>query len=87
MAIYRAALARGGAAPTVLNAANEVAVEAFLAGRIRFLDIAAIVEKALEHCDCSEMEGLAHILAIDAEARRTAKLLTGDRGDASTSGG
>jgi 1-deoxy-D-xylulose-5-phosphate reductoisomerase len=86
LGLARAALARGGAAPTVLNAANEVAVGAFLAGRIGFLDIAAIVEAALERCDCSEMEGLAHILAIDAEARRTAEVLTGDRSAASTRG-
>jgi 1-deoxy-D-xylulose-5-phosphate reductoisomerase len=86
LGLARAALARGGAAPTVLNAANEVAVAAFLAGRIGFLDIAAIVEAALQHCDCSEMEGLAHILAIDAEARRTARSLTGDRRAASAGG-
>jgi 1-deoxy-D-xylulose-5-phosphate reductoisomerase len=77
--LARAALARGGAAPTVLNAANEVAVEAFLAGRIGFLEIAAIVEAALERCDCSELQELPHILAIDAEARRTADVLTRDR--------
>jgi 1-deoxy-D-xylulose-5-phosphate reductoisomerase len=86
LGLARAALARGGAAPTVLNAANEVAVQAFLASRIGFLDIAAIVEAALERCDCSEMEGLAHILAIDAEARRTAEVLTGHRRATSTSG-
>jgi 1-deoxy-D-xylulose-5-phosphate reductoisomerase len=84
--LARAALARGGAAPTVLNAANEVAVAAFLAGQIGFLEIAAIVEAALERCDCSEMEGLAHILAIDAEARRTAELLTGEARAASAKG-
>ena len=86
LGLARAALARGGTAPTVLNAANEVAVAAFLAGRIAFLDIAAVVEAALQHCDCSEMEGLAHILAIDAEARRTARSLTGDRRVASAGG-
>jgi 1-deoxy-D-xylulose-5-phosphate reductoisomerase len=84
--LARAALARGGAAPTVLNAANEVAVAAFLAGQIGFLEIAAIVEAALERCDCSEMEGLSHILAIDAEARRTAELLTGEARAASAKG-
>lgn len=45
--LAREAIAAGGIAPAVLNAANEVAVEAFLAGRIRFLDIAASVEEAL----------------------------------------
>ena len=84
--LARAALARGDAAPTVLNAANEIAVSAFLAGRIGFLDIAAIVEAALEHCDCSKPEGLPHILAIDAEARRTAQFLIGGRRVAAAGG-
>jgi 1-deoxy-D-xylulose-5-phosphate reductoisomerase len=78
LGLARAALTRGGAAPTVLNAANEVAVKAFLAGRIGFLDIVAIVEAALGRCDCSEVEGLPHILEIDGEARRTAETLTSD---------
>ena len=86
LGLARAALTRGGAAPTVLNAANEVAVKAFLAGRIGFLDIATIVEVTLEHCDCSEVKGLAHILAIDAEARRTAETLTSNRRAASAGG-
>src|SRR5438067_1292987 len=46
--LAREVLARGGAGPTVLNAANETAVHAFLAGRIGFLDIAATVERTLE---------------------------------------
>ena len=45
--LAREALRRGGAAPTVLNAANEVAVGSFLAGRIGFLDIAAVVEETM----------------------------------------
>jgi 1-deoxy-D-xylulose-5-phosphate reductoisomerase len=84
--LAREALARGGTAPTVLNAANEVAVSAFLAGRIGFLDIAAIVEAALEHCACGQPEGLPHILAIDAEARGMAHSLMGDRRLASAGG-
>jgi 1-deoxy-D-xylulose-5-phosphate reductoisomerase len=86
LGLARAALTRGGAAPTVLNAANEVAVHAFLAGRIGFLDIAAVVEATLELSDCREVEGLAHILDIDAEARRTAEILTSDRRAASAGG-
>jgi 1-deoxy-D-xylulose-5-phosphate reductoisomerase len=86
LGLARAALMRGGAAPTVLNAANEVAVQAFLAGRIGFLDIAAIVEATLELCDCSEADGLAHILEIDAGARRTAESLSSDRRAASAGG-
>jgi 1-deoxy-D-xylulose-5-phosphate reductoisomerase len=75
--LARAALARGGTLPTVLNAANEVAVGAFLADRIGFLDIAAVVEATLASCDCGKPEGLQHILAIDAAARRTAHGLIG----------
>jgi 1-deoxy-D-xylulose-5-phosphate reductoisomerase len=75
--LARAALARGDAAPTVLNAANEVAVNAFLARRIGFLEIAGIVESTLERCEYGKPEGLRHILAIDAEARRIAQILTG----------
>jgi 1-deoxy-D-xylulose-5-phosphate reductoisomerase len=85
LALARAALARGGTAPTVLNAANEIAVAAFLAGRIGFLDIAATVETALERCDCSDMEGLSDILAVDAEARRTVECLIDARRPASAS--
>ena len=75
--LARAALARGDAAPTELNAANEVAVNAFLGHRIGFLEIAAVVEATLERCDCGKPEGLQHILAVDAEARRIAGMLTG----------
>jgi 1-deoxy-D-xylulose-5-phosphate reductoisomerase len=79
LGLARAALGRGGTAPTVLNAANEVAVSAFLANRIGFLEIAAIVEATLAGCDCGKPEGLPHILAIDAAARRTAHALIGGR--------
>jgi len=75
--LARTALCRGGAAPTVLNAANEVAVTAFLARRIGFLDIAAVVEATLERCEYGKPEGIPHILAIDAEARRIAEMLSG----------
>ena len=47
LALARAALEQGGAAPTVLNAANEIAVEAFLAGRLNFMGIAGLVEETL----------------------------------------
>jgi 1-deoxy-D-xylulose-5-phosphate reductoisomerase len=84
--LARAALARGDAAPTVLNAANEVAVNAFLARRIGFLEIAGIVEATLERCEYGKPEGLPHILAIDAEARRIAQTLTGADGAAVAGG-
>ncbi|USI72503.1 1-deoxy-D-xylulose-5-phosphate reductoisomerase [Sphingomonas morindae] len=67
--LARAALRAGGARPAVLNAANESAVAAFLAGRIGFLDIAAIVEEVLAHYEPDAPTCLADVLAIDAEAR------------------
>jgi 1-deoxy-D-xylulose-5-phosphate reductoisomerase len=73
--LARDALRQGGAAPTVLNAANEVAVGAFLAGRLGFLDIAALVEKVLERSSYRMFDGLDSILSIDAEARRQAAAL------------
>jgi 1-deoxy-D-xylulose-5-phosphate reductoisomerase len=74
--VARAALETGGGAPTVLNAANEIAVAAFLDGRLGFLDIATVVESALEAAD---REGLLAVpdtveeaLSLDREGRRLA---------------
>ncbi|WP_448664532.1 1-deoxy-D-xylulose-5-phosphate reductoisomerase [Sphingomonas sp. CJ20] len=69
LALARQALAAGGARPAILNAANEVAVEAFLAGRIGFLEIAAIVADTLSRYDPAAPNSLDAVLAIDAEAR------------------
>lgn len=66
------ALAAGGARPAVLNAANEIAVEAFLAGRIGFLDIAHIVATVLDHYDPQPPRDVEGVLAVDGEARRAA---------------
>ncbi len=59
----------GGTAPAVLNAANEVAVAAFLGGRIGFLDIAALVEAALERVSGGRGDELAAVLEADRLAR------------------
>jgi 1-deoxy-D-xylulose-5-phosphate reductoisomerase len=70
--IARAALAAGGAAPTVMNAANEVAVAAFIAGRIGFYGIAEVVERACEHFAPIHPAAPADVeeaLAIDSEVR------------------
>jgi 1-deoxy-D-xylulose-5-phosphate reductoisomerase len=67
-----AALAAGGARPGVLNAANEEAVAAFLAGRIGFLDIALIVDKVLSHYEPGTPQTIDEALMIDAETRRVA---------------
>jgi 1-deoxy-D-xylulose-5-phosphate reductoisomerase len=60
----------GGSLPTVLNAANEEAVAAFLAGRIAFLDIEAYIERALEWHERIKEPSLEEIRQIDAETRK-----------------
>lgn len=67
--LAREALAAGGARPAILNAANEVAVAAFLKGQIGFLEIAAIVADTLNRYDPAAPDTLDQVLAIDAEAR------------------
>ena len=70
--LVREALRAGGAAPTVLNAANEVAVHAFLAGDIGFLDIAGIVEETLSRVSNHPLDTLDDVTEADGEARDTA---------------
>lgn len=72
LALARAALEAGGARPAVLNAANEVAVAAFLDGRLGFLDIARVVEAVLEHYLPVTPTTIDEVLAIDDEARGVA---------------
>lgn len=72
LALARDALSAGGAAPAVLNAANEVAVEAFLAEGLAFLDIASLVEETLAACDMKAPQSLANVFQVDAVARRKA---------------
>ena len=69
------ALRAGGVAPAVLNAANEIAVEAFLAGGVRFTDIARVVEGVLGQPHEGSAETLAGVLAADAGARAAARQL------------
>ncbi len=76
--VVREALLRGGVAPTVMNAANEVAVAAFLARRIGFLDIPAVVEESVERVMCGPLgnqavDRLGAVLDVDGEARRIAE--------------
>jgi 1-deoxy-D-xylulose-5-phosphate reductoisomerase len=70
--IAREAALAGGTAPCVLNAANEVAVEAFLDGRLRFGDIARLVEWTLERLPREPVTDLDSLLETDAAARATA---------------
>jgi len=73
--LARAAGRAGGCAPAVLNAANEVAVAAFLAGRIGFLEIAMIVEEALSGYSGATPGGIEDILEADRAARAAAASL------------
>jgi len=83
--LARNALDRGAAATTALSAANEIAVEAFLEGRVRFLDISNTVEQALSQLEGAEAGLLAkmpssfdEVRAVDQAARRAARLIAGN---------
>jgi 1-deoxy-D-xylulose-5-phosphate reductoisomerase len=71
--LAREALEAGHGASTVLNAANEIAVEAFLRRRIGFLDITAVVERVMQRLGAPPIGDLAAVLALDAEARAMAE--------------
>jgi 1-deoxy-D-xylulose-5-phosphate reductoisomerase len=76
--LARSAMRTGGTAPAAYNAANEVAVAAFLAEKIPFLSIARVVEQTLTRLDHAEAPDLLTVIARDQEARRMAtSLLTG----------
>jgi 1-deoxy-D-xylulose-5-phosphate reductoisomerase len=70
--LAREALKAGGGTPTILNAANEIAVGAFLQRRIGFLDIAQTVDRVLQQLGTPGADTLAGVIALDATARRTA---------------
>lgn len=63
---------RGGAVPAVMNAANEIAVGAFLEEKIRFVDLPDIIARVMSRCPAVENPSLADVLAADGEARRQA---------------
>jgi 1-deoxy-D-xylulose-5-phosphate reductoisomerase len=67
--VARQALEAGGAAPVVLNAANEVAVAAFLGGAIRFPEIAELVERALQDMEAQAPAAIEEVLDIDRATR------------------
>jgi len=75
--LAREAMQTGAMAPCVLNAANEIAVEAFLTGRLEFLHIAHLVAEVLEIAAgrglLAEAEDLEAVLAVDAAGRRMAQ--------------
>jgi 1-deoxy-D-xylulose-5-phosphate reductoisomerase len=67
--LAREALVAGGAAPVVLNAANEIAVESFLAGALRFGDIPGLAERALADADFAAPRSIGDVLEIDCATR------------------
>jgi 1-deoxy-D-xylulose-5-phosphate reductoisomerase len=78
LGLARAALEQGGSAPVVLNAANEVAVAAFLDRRIAFTRIAELIERALNTIAHREPKAVDDCVVIDAEARRLVHALIGE---------
>jgi 1-deoxy-D-xylulose-5-phosphate reductoisomerase len=78
LGLARAAARAGGTAPCVLNAANEVAVHAFLAGRLDFLAIPAVIETTLERLPAAPVRAFESLYDADREARAVAAELAGD---------
>jgi 1-deoxy-D-xylulose-5-phosphate reductoisomerase len=74
LGLARQAAEAGGTAPTILNAANEVAVEAFLQGRLGFLAIPRVIEEVLARFPAGGLTCLQDVLAADAGARRAAQV-------------
>jgi len=73
LALAREASRQGGPLPCALNAADEIAVAAFLEKRLPFLGIAAVIEKVLEKMPRTTLHSIADVLEADAEARRYAQ--------------
>jgi len=73
--LARAAARAGGTAPALLNAANEVAVQAFLDRRLNFTGIATVIDQVLQHVDACPVRTLDDVLEADATARRFAAAL------------
>jgi 1-deoxy-D-xylulose-5-phosphate reductoisomerase len=71
--LARRAMEAGGVTPAVFNAANEIAVGAFLGARIPFLAISQIVEQTISRSSNFEPSNLQAVLSADAEARRVAE--------------
>jgi 1-deoxy-D-xylulose-5-phosphate reductoisomerase len=72
LALAIAAARAGGTAPAALNAANEVAVQAFLDRRLNFLDIAAVIETVMNRVDAGSATDLATVMGADALGREEA---------------
>jgi 1-deoxy-D-xylulose-5-phosphate reductoisomerase len=74
LALAKEALRQGGPLPCALNAADEIAVAAFLERRLPFPGIAAVIERVLERMPRTSLHSIDDVLAADAEARRLARL-------------
>jgi 1-deoxy-D-xylulose-5-phosphate reductoisomerase len=85
--LAREAAEAGGTATCVLNAANEVAVHAFLGGRLGFMGIPAVIERTLELLPAERVHSFQSLYAADAEARRVAGDLVDARAGARRSRG
>ncbi len=72
LALAREAAAEGGTAPCILNAANEVAVEAFLSGRLSFLGIPAVIATTLERVSAARVHSFDSLTAADRQSRLVA---------------
>ena len=77
--LARVALAAGGLAPAVLNAANEVAVAAFLDRRIGFMEIPALIERALDRHAGGALHSIDQCVAVDARTRADVQAWVGER--------
>ena len=75
LGLARAAARAGGTAPAILNAANEVAVRAFLEERLNFTGICTVIDKVLQRLDAHPVRALGDVLDADAAARRLASTL------------
>ncbi len=73
LALAQSAARAGGLAPVHLNAANEIAVHAFLERQLNFPGIASVIEEVITSCPAGKIGGLEDVLAADAEARRRAR--------------
>ncbi len=80
--LAREAARAGGTAPCTLNAANEIAVHAFLRGTLRFLDIEAVIEETLARLPATQVHSFDSLAEADAQARRTAGELVAARAPA-----
>ncbi|MFT5575319.1 MAG: 1-deoxy-D-xylulose-5-phosphate reductoisomerase [Bermanella sp.] len=77
--LAREAVNRGGTAATILNAANEVAVAAFLSGRLPFTGIAQVIESVMQNVDVVEPDSLADVKFADRQAREATEVVLAAR--------